>query len=177
MNLITLSEYKNYRGIKSTDNDSKLMPLISIASEICKNFCGRTFVDHYTTPLTQYFKSAQDQIFLSEFPIKEIVSITNENGSVECDVDYDIGHLTASGSSFGSSNSSRSLTVTYTGGYHCTPKDVQIACMDLVTYYDKEEYIPRRTQDTSSMIHISSQDYTMLPPHVRRILEMYRILL
>jgi len=75
-NLIDLGDYKAYSNITSTTADAKLNTLIGHVSALIKTYCNRSFLDFYTTNKVEYFNGGgHDFIYLTEIPIKEIVSV------------------------------------------------------------------------------------------------------
>ena len=71
-----------------------------------------------------------------------------------------------------------SVKITYNAGYTDTPKDLKLAVFDLVTYYLKDEHKIRQTlggatlqnQGTSGM-----RTSTDFPDHIKRVLDLYRV--
>jgi len=75
-NLVDLGAYKSYSNISSTNHDAKLNTLISHVSALIKTYCNRSFLDYYSTNKVEYFNGGgHDFIYLTEIPIKEIVSV------------------------------------------------------------------------------------------------------
>jgi len=69
------------------------------------------------------------------------------------------------------------IKVTYRGGYSETPNDLKLAAFDLVTYYRKKESIPRKITSASGMgsvTHAGANLPADFPPHIKRILDLYR---
>jgi len=70
---------------------------------------------------------------------------------------------------------SRAVKVVYKGGFSSTPSDLQLAAFDLITYYLKKESTPKKqipgmaSQD--NVVNVLPSDF---PPHIKRILELYR---
>ena len=50
--LVSVSEYKAYADITSTTNDAKINTLRGYVSSLVKTYCGRTFIDNYSTTNT-----------------------------------------------------------------------------------------------------------------------------
>jgi len=73
-----------------------------------------------------------------------------------------------------------SVQITYTAGYAATPSDLKLALFDLVTYYLKDEHKERRSiagatlqnQGTSGV-----RDNTDFPDHIKRVLDLYRVII
>jgi hypothetical protein len=182
--LVSLSEYKNYKGIRNVENDTKITYLISTCSTIARNFCGRAFIEYYDTSTVEYFDGTKTSVLtLKEFPLVELVSVEVSSDNVnytmlQNNVDYsydpELAQIFSVGVKFVNSKFQYGNTrVTYKGGYNCAPEDLKVAVMDLIHFYMSEEYTPRKSMDTSSIIHISSLDHNMWPAHIRRVFNNY----
>ena len=58
-----------------------------------------------------------------------------------------------------------------------TPKDLQLAVADLITYYLKDEYKERRTLQGASVQNrgtSSMSDNVDFPDHIKRVLDLYK---
>ena len=69
------------------------------------------------------------------------------------------------------------VRVVYTAGWATTPKDLQLAVADLITYYLKDEYKERRSLQGASMSNkttSSLQDNADFPDHIKRVLDLYK---
>jgi len=185
-NLVTLEEYKRYKGISSEKDDSKLRFILNSVSVLIKTYCGRTFIDYYTASKTEYSNGADYGLqFVDESPIQAIssVNVSTDGGvtktllveNTDYFVDYESGCLTtAGGSSFVSSSvAHKSLEVIYTGGYEKTPEDLALAIYDLIDYYRNEEYTQTKTMN-SATIEQPELLTTDFPTHVQRILKLYK---
>jgi len=47
--LVTLNEYKSYRGITGVTDDPKLNVIIPSISKLIRNYCGRSFTEYFAT--------------------------------------------------------------------------------------------------------------------------------
>ena len=65
--------------------------------------------------------------------------------------------------------------VTYTAGYNDVPNDLELAILDLITYYRKANSAVHSTRDitpnTTQINYVSSNN---LPPHIKRILDLHK---
>lgn len=186
--LITLAEYKAYKKITKTDSDTELDIIIKSVSAIVKEYCGHTFIDHYSVPKEEIFSigPGQNAVMLDEWPINEIVA-------VEIRDSFDSAYTAVSNSDYYVDKYCDSIflhsgsypigygavKVTYKAGYATTPPDVKIACMDLVSHYLREEYKERRavgstTIDNSTRFNSTKFSTSKWPSHVVRIMDMYR---
>lgn len=188
MDLVLLDDYKTYKKLTKTDDDDGLNIIISSVSEIVKNYCGHTLVDHFSTPKEEVFNTVcgQKYIVLNEWPI---VSITSVYSRKAYNYDYE---LVPSTDYYRDAESDTlhyllgywpdglgSVKVTYTAGYDEIPEDLKLACYDLITHYFKEEYKERRSIgaasiDNSTRFNSTKFNQSKWPAHVVRILDMYR---
>ena len=69
------------------------------------------------------------------------------------------------------------VRISYTAGYASCPKDLQLAVIDLVTYYMKDEHKARQTMAGASIQNQSSssqRDNVAFPDHIKRVLDLYK---
>jgi len=182
--LITLQDYKLYKKLTKTDNDAELSIIIDSVSTLVKTYCGHSFIDYYTTPKVEIFniKQSQHAILLNEWPVKAVSQVEyrkdyNEAYKILDPLEYFVDpsidtifrHKGYWEYGLGS------VRVTYTAGYASTPEDIQIAALDLVHHYFKEEYKERKTLGAATIdTGYSKFGSTKWPPHVIRVLDMYR---
>ena len=192
LNLITISEYKTYAGIKSTNYDKEIVGLIPRVSEFVKNYCGRTFVDYVDTDKVEYFNGGVNKFLLAENPI---ISVSSVGYSIDFGQTYT--NLTQykdwilDNNAICSLNTNavtslitvnrgfpeviRGYCVTYRAGYEDVPSDVALAIMDLVTYYRKNDMSVHSTKAPgTNNVQIEYISTTSLPAHIKRVLDMYR---
>jgi hypothetical protein len=189
-NLITLEEYKTYKGINSTTRDSASDFLITNISQFIKNYCNRTFIDYYTTASTVYFDGVGiSTVFVPEIPLNTVSTVsysldggltyTDMSASTDYVVDNENGEIYSILGYFipdGYTANARTLRVTYTGGYATAPVDIKLACADLVHHYLNEQYVPKKVAGAQSMdTPVAPRDSSALPAHIKRVLEMYRL--
>jgi len=81
--LYTVSEYKAYAGISSTTRDAEINNLRAQISSLIKTYCGRSFIDNYSTAKTEYFDltGGESSIFPTELPILEVVQLLERDSS------------------------------------------------------------------------------------------------
>ena len=81
--LVTVSDYKTYAGINSNTRDSAINNLKSQVSTLIKTYCGRTFIDYYSTEKTEYFDIVKGEtcIFPLELPIAEVIQLYERDSS------------------------------------------------------------------------------------------------
>lgn len=181
--LITLADYKLYAGINSTDFDDKLSSLVSKVSELVKTYCNRLFVDGYD-PTSELFLEITEytnrdgSYYPNEFPVQELVSVeySQDNGATYTPVSDCAFDRVKEAIYIPEENRSgiNAFKITYKGGYQNTPDDLKLACLDLVEYYYKGEYTPRKTTNNNVVEYITTSD---LPSHIKRVLDLYRVIL
>ena len=181
INLIDMDEYKSYAKISSADQDDKIDMLTTSISELVKAYCARTFVDYFSTDKTEYFNGGSDIYYTSEMPIVSITSIAYsvDYGQTYTDlanyVDYvfDISNDRVLIPGAENIDLPNYFKVIYKAGYPSVPADLKLALFDLVDYYMKKESTPRKTGSDVSVQYITNSDF---PPHIKRVLDLYRII-
>lgn len=184
-NLVTLSEVKAYQGVTNTEGDAEINILIPKVSDLIKRYIGRSLIDFFIDEKVEVFNGGNPSIFLQEMPLNEV-------SSVELSSDYGKTYKAlVEYQDFTIDRSSECLTViasdrfpfyvngykvTYTGGYESTPGDIKLACMDLISYYQKAEMSVKSTRAAgANNAQIEYVMDTTLPSHIRRVLDMYRL--
>ena len=190
-NLITLADYKIAEGIQATKDDAKLELLVDSVSALVKTYCNNSFVDYYSTNNIEVFDILYNENFvqLTESPVRTDETITvQERTSTTVDyttltenTDYYVDTKTDSivkvtgnfESGYGA------VKVTYKAGYASTgiPKDLQLAVIDLITYYHKDEHKARQTIAGASIQNqgsTSQRNNVAFPDHIKRVLDLYK---
>jgi len=193
-NLISLTDYKTAEGIQATKDDAKLELLIASVSQLVKTYCNNTFVDHYSSAKTEVFDIIYGDTFiqLTESPVIAITSVSERSTpsdsytSLTVNSDYYVDTKTDSiyrvaGNADKSFQSGRgAVTVVYTAGYDGAsnlPGDLQLAVIDLITYYNKDEHKARQTIAGASIQNQSSssqRNNVAFPDHIKRVLDLYK---
>ena len=179
--LITLAEYKIYKGISSDTKDTYYESAILEVSDWIRSYCGRQFNNR--TSITEYFRGTESFYYLKEYPNTSILSVNtstdgqNTQTSLDDGVDYFIepetGLLeTVDDTYFSSISKFRSLEVIYTGGYLTLPEDLKLATMNLVAYYAEKEYKPRLSTGVHNKDNINENNE--LPYYIQQTLDIYR---
>lgn len=185
LDLITLEEYKAYAGISSPNNDSEILILIPKIGIIIRNYTGRALIDYYNTIKQETSDGDVPYILVQEMPIREIVAVeySTDFGNTYTPLDQftdfvykaDLGAIVPTNKS-GFPYSLNGYRVSYTGGYSEAPGDLKLAAMDLVTYYRKSDMSVKSTRspgaNTTQIEYILS---AVLPAHIRRVLDSYRL--
>lgn len=180
--LVTLAEYKAYRGISSTNQDAEISAIIPKVSEFVKSFCRRTFVDWVDNQKTEVINGG-DCLLLSEAPILSILSVEkSENygqtytGLTEfTDWVLDVQNqqiLPIDNTEF--TYLINGYRVTYTAGYETIPEDLKLAVLDLITYYMKNQgAVQSQIAVTSGNAQVQYLNQNSLPGHIKRVLDLY----
>lgn len=178
--LVTLSDYKLYKKLTKTENDNELGFIISSVSQLVKGYCGHSFIDYYSTPITETFSisKCQNAVLLNEWPVKEIVSVSYRDEATGAYIELDSSEYyldKAIDTVYKFKNywpeGVGALKVEYLAGYSQTPPDVKIACLDLVHHYFKEEYKERKSIGS---ISIDTGTQSEWPLHITRVLDLYK---
>jgi hypothetical protein len=190
--LITLEEYKYFKGLTSLENDDRLTSLVVSISQLVKTYCANSFVDYYTSDKTEYFNLDYDtsSIQVGESPLVSITSVEERStrdgdytalttGEYEYYVDTDtdtVFRTSASGFAYWPQGPG-SVKIVYKAGYDSIPEDLKLAVFDLIQYYDKEEYKERRSIGGSSMSNVPSSTQWRnvgFPDHIKRVLDLHK---
>jgi hypothetical protein len=196
--LISLSDYKEYKGITSTTRDGKLQAIIIHASALVENYCARKFIDYASSPgYTQWFDSSCELVYLKYFPVIQVNSVnTSIDGGITqeamtedsadgdgyfVDLENAVVRTQKTGTKFlpkGDYNTPyRSLEINYFAGYadrDALPQDLKLAVLDLVSYIESNEEKPTQTLLGGTMENPLPYAANSFPPHIRRILDLYR---
>jgi len=177
--LVTLEEYKTYASIRSEEQDERLTQLIETVSSLIKAYCGRTFIDFYDEADTMIFNGEYPQLFVREYPIRDVLSF-------EYSPDYGVTYTPLTeGTDFvidyaldvvfviimPSVASVNGLKLQYRGGYETLPADLKLAVFDTIMYYAKSENNPKKVNGFVSIEYVLSADF---PAHIKRVLDLYR---
>tara|TARA_B100001245_G_scaffold231192_1_gene211733 strand:- start:1504 stop:2097 length:594 start_codon:yes stop_codon:yes gene_type:complete len=192
--LITRDEYKSLKNLsQSVKEDGRIDALIDSVSPLVKSYCGNSLVDYYSSNKTEDFNVNWDThiVQLTESPVNAIVSVqeregysssytTLTTGDNEYYLDTDTDSVIRTTGGWEYKNWPRgpgAVRVVYTAGWATTPKDLQLAVADLITYYLKDEYKERRSLQGASMTNkgtSSMQDNVDFPDHIKRVLDLYK---
>ena len=192
--LFTLDDYKTFKGIEHFKDDSKISALVSPISELVKTYCGTSFIDYYSSALTEKFDIMDNQtteVFVTESPLNTVTSVKERSGlgvayeTLTNNEDYYIDNehdriyrIDGDISPKAFPRGFAAVEVIYTAGYSATPPDLKLALYDLTTYYLKEEYKGRKSLAGAAIQNetaTSIRDDIGFPDHIKRILDMHRI--
>jgi hypothetical protein len=192
--LIDLDCYKEAKDIKSTTKDGKIQTLITQVSALVENYCNRAFTTYSTTAKIEWQDGQTNKVFLKEFPVISVVSVkTSADGGVTQTtltegasdksgyfVDLEEGSVFTQQviSNFIDSFDVpyRSLEIAYTAGYTVNniPEDLKLCIIDLVHYYENGESVPGKSLLGGTLDNPQPYIANSFPPHIRRILDLYR---
>ena len=198
--LISLDTYKTIENITNVKDDDRLETLITAISKLVKTYCASDLIDKYSTTITEFFdlQYSVEYIQLDEGPVVDNSTLAvYERQSQDDDYTrlyrdgtddkYEWYLDSRTDSIYRTSDSGlyrywpkgvKCVKVEYNAGYESTPKDLELAVVDLVTYYFKDEHKQRRVlggatlqnQGTSSL-----NDNVGFPDHIKRVLDMYKM--
>ena len=185
--LILLSEYKLYEGLSSTQHDARLEKIIDSVSQLVKTYCGNSIIDYYSTNKVETFNIdwGTHIVQLTESPANAIVSVEKRDSVTASyttvpTTDYYLDTTTDSvlyvtGSTYRNwPRGAGAVKVTYTAGYSEVPKDLQLAVVDLVKYYFKDEKAARKTLSGATIENQGTGDDKGFPDHIKRVLDLYK---
>ena len=192
-NLITLEEYKEAEGIQSPKEDLRIEALIPSVSQLVKTYCANSIVDYYSTNKTEVINVNWDTdvIQLTESPVNTIVSV-EERASYQdsyvtlTEAAYEFYFDSSTDSLFRTTGGRNyrnwqkgpgAVRVVYTAGYETVPADLQLAVIDLITYYIKDEHKERKTLAGATMQNqasTSQRNNVAFPDHIKRVLDLYK---
>jgi hypothetical protein len=194
--LITLECYKDYKRINSTSKDNLIQSLITQTSALVETYCNRKFLDYASSPnyITEWFDAKTNIVTLKHFPVISVVSVrTSQDGGLNTTsltendagyggyyVDLENGQVRTQRDTlpflYDYDTSYKSLEVDYHYGYSETPEDLQLAINDLVHYYIEDESAPTKSLLGATIDNPLPYLANSFPPHIRRILDLYRII-
>jgi hypothetical protein len=195
--LITVQEYKNAEGMTGNKDDQRLAVIVPQVSDLVKNYFGTSFIDYYSTDKIEYFNiedNTTNTVILSECPvttIDEVAERTSYSGSYTAltTADYEyyfdstadaIIRTNKEGTRRSFPKGMGAVKVTYNAGYSATPNDLKLAIFDLVNYYLRNEHKTQRTLAGATMQQQGSatlRGSTDFPDHIKRVLDLYRVVI
>lgn len=204
-NLVTLAETKDYLQINSNTYDSKLSNIITYVSGLVESYCSRQFSASNVTyeyqdggysfvfiknpPINNVWSVAEyngiEYVPLLDPPsdggLPNVAS--NTSASPEYSWDSSTGKIskgfttTISSSVVGTpgfANYRQGVKISYNGGYTTIPGDLKLVTLDLIKSVNKglDAQITRFDREQIQQMPYSGG----FPPHIRRVLDLYRIL-
>ena len=189
--LITLEDYKEAEGISTPKDDLKLSALIPSVSQLVKTYCGTSFVDYYASNKIETFSINWNTnlVQLTETPLVSIVSVEERDDysssyttvpTTEYFADTTLDVVYRVSTQGGKKNwpvGPAAVKITYKAGYADCPADLQLAVIDLITYYMKDEHKARQTIAGASIQNNASssqRNNVAFPDHIKRVLDLYK---
>lgn len=185
--LITLDEYKSFKGLGKNDKDDKIEFLIGSVSALIKAYVGHSIIDNWDTPLSETLYRPYDSgvLYLDAFPIREIVSVTEQVGGYVGGLDSTISYPAVFNSDYSfdpvagalsrmGRNWARNVTVVYKSGYATTPPEIKLAAIELVSHYLNEEWKPTRALQGTSITG-PTPEVGGMPKHIQAILDRFKV--
>lgn len=190
--LVTVQDYKDAEGLTGAKDDDRLAILVPQISELVKRYCGTSFVDYYSTDKTEVFNVTDDTsvIIVSESPLVSVTSVKEREGPTEAyttltvnsdyyvDSTFDAVRRVTGNNSKNFKKGFGSVEIAYRSGYSAVPSDLKLAIFDLITYYLRDEHKSRRTiqgATIESQGSSSVRNNTDFPDHIKRVLDLYRV--
>lgn len=183
--LITIAEYKAYAGLNNPNEDERIKAIIPKATELVKTICRRTFVDYVNDNKVEYFDGGTRNIVPTEIPVLNLVSFEqsldygNTYQELKQFVDFTLVRSTHELMVINRETFTyhpNGYRLTYSAGYEELPSDLKLACMDLVTYYLRNEMAVHSPKAPgTNTVQIEYITTTALPAHIKRVLDQYTI--
>ena len=190
--LVTVQDYKDSEGLTGAKDDDRLNILVPQISELVKKYCGTSFVDFYSSDKTETFNITESTsvIIVSESPLVSVTSVKERGNPTDSyttltvnqdyyvDTTFDAVRRITGNSSKNFQKGFGSVQIAYRSGYSAVPSDLKLGVFDLITYYLRDEHKRRSTiqgatlelQGTSSV-----RNNTDFPDHIKRVLDLYRV--
>lgn len=141
MTLTTVSATKDYLGITDSTSDSVLSSLLDYADKIIKNYLNRSI--EYSTQVVRLRPDGDECTFFLDYPMVTAsgVTVTHSSTSLGSVTTYSEGTDYALDSDLGIIEFNQELdaslydyyNVSYTSGYGTVPKDLEFACIRIVS--------------------------------------------
>lgn len=182
LNLTSKSDYKAYAGIKSTNYDTEIDKLLPKVSALVKSYCRRSFVDYWDEPYVETMDGGYQTLLLKETPVVSVESVkySTDYGVTYTDlaanVDYVLrGDQILSTANTGFPYALNGYKVTYLAGYEDVPDDVELAVMDLITYYMRNDSSVHnnKTPGGGGSVQLEYIMNAGFPAHIRRVLDLH----
>lgn len=199
--LITLHDYKTSENIQGVKDDARIEALITSVSQLVRTYCGNGITTFFNTAEPGQTANntktealsinwASNIVQLTESPltavhtVKERTTFSGEYKTLVNNTDYyvdfstdSIYRVTSNGYTKNWPLGPGAVEVVYNAGYLTCPSDLQLAVIDLVTYYLKDEHKARQTIAGASIQNQSSssqRNNVAFPDHIKRVLDLYK---
>lgn len=195
--LVTVYEYKDAEGMRGEKDDDRLSVIVPQVSDLVKKYCGTSFVDYFSTNKVETFNIDDlftQVIILSESPVTAVDKVeertayseayselTTSNYEYYFDSAADgVVRTTKNGEKRSWAKGMGAVRITYNAGYASTPRDLQLAIHDLITYYMKDEHKMRQSLGGASLQNqgtSGNRNSTDFPDHIKRVLDLHRVVI
>lgn len=193
--LITLDEFKTDQGLTKGDQDAVYEQLITQVSAIIQAYIGKKFLNGGTVVneiISLDYDS--DVIFLDNYPVESITSLEAFGTVYPYDstvrlpvpeslyiLDKANGKLLRTSGYWPTGKGVIDVTYVMGGASDVTgvPPELKRVAIDLVKYYKQEEYkdsksLKGATINNNTGSGNSNNPSTNFPPHIQRILDLYK---
>tara|TARA_R100001510_G_C7584282_1_gene156164 strand:+ start:51 stop:638 length:588 start_codon:yes stop_codon:yes gene_type:complete len=191
--LVTVQDYKDAEGLTGAKDDDRLNILVPQISELVKRYCGTSFVDFFSSDKTETFNVTEDTsvIIVSESPLISVTSVKERGSPTESyttltvnqdyyvDTTFDAVRRIVGNGTKNYQKGFGAVQIAYRSGYSAVPSDLKLAVMDLITYYLRDEHKSRRTIQGATLESQGSssvRNNTDFPDHIKRVLDLYRVI-
>tara|TARA_R100001460_G_scaffold92680_2_gene134574 strand:+ start:54 stop:641 length:588 start_codon:yes stop_codon:yes gene_type:complete len=191
--LVTVQDYKDAEGLTGAKDDDRLNILVPQISELVKRYCGTSFVDFFSSDKTETFNVTEDTsvIIVSESPLISVTSVKERGSPTESyttltanqdyyvDNTFDAVRRIVGNGTKNYQKGFGAVQIAYRSGYSAVPSDLKLAVMDLITYYLRDEHKSRRTMQGATIESQGSssvRNNTDFPDHIKRVLDLYRVI-
>ena len=191
--LVTVQDYKDAEGLTGAKDDDRLNILVPQISELVKRYCGTSFVDFFSSDKTETFNVTEDTsvIIVSESPLISVTSVKERGSPTESyttltvnedyyvDTTFDAVRRIVGNGTKNYQKGFGAVQIAYRSGYSAVPSDLKLAVMDLITYYLRDEHTSRRSLQGATLDNqgtSSVRNNTDFPDHIKRVLDLYRVI-
>jgi hypothetical protein len=172
MSLITLSGYKEYKDLKTPNNDLKLNSLVDFVNLFIENYCGIAF--ELVTVLNAKVTSDNEIDVLIPHPaLNSVTRVSINEEDLDPSTYYVNLELGLVEAVLKFPRTRNGITVDYTYGFETSPADLVISAYELVSYFNKGSF--STTVTSSSGESKTSPAPVLIPPQIRLMLDMYKV--
>jgi hypothetical protein len=166
--VITLPEYKDYAGFKTTNSDPSLQITVDYVNDFIERFCNTKF--SLQQVLNERHHVVDGLVVLKHAPVISVVEVldTVKNTPVS-------GWYLENEEGIITDIAANRVSVSYEFGYAAAPAGLKIPAFELVTYFNKREFNKSQTIGATGE-SMTFTDTKTIPAHIRAGLELYRVL-
>jgi hypothetical protein len=185
--LITTETYKQAKALTGAKDDERLDLIVSSVNQLVKTYCNNSIMDYAVSPYTEFqtIEYKTNCLILTESPVLVVSEVWERPSATEAYV-----QLATDGTEYTLDRRADTLSrvdanwplgveaikVVYTAGYTSLPADLNLALIDLVSYYYKEEHKVTKQMGSSSIHNPRGtlEGNIGYPDHIKRVLDLYR---